>query len=44
VAWQQMQKKPVEKPYTSAFAAIQGMRMMGGGFCSQAKVDYFEIR
>jgi hypothetical protein len=40
---QQIQKKFAEKPYANAFATIQGTRMMGG-FCSQAKVIYPEIR
>jgi hypothetical protein len=40
---QHIQKKFAEKPYPNAFATIQGTRMMGG-FCSQAKVIYPEIR
>jgi hypothetical protein len=40
---QQIQKKFAEKPYANAFATIQGTRMIGG-FCSQAKVIYPEIR
>ncbi|MGB2590816.1 MAG: hypothetical protein WA853_06385 [Candidatus Acidiferrum sp.] len=40
---QVIQKKFAEKPYANAFATIQGTRMMGG-FCSQAKVIYPEIR
>lgn len=40
---QQIQKKFADKPYANAFATIQGTRMMGG-FCSQAKVIYPEIR
>lgn len=40
---QLIQKKFAEKPYANAFATIQGTRMMGG-FCSQAKVIYPEIR
>jgi hypothetical protein len=44
VARQQLiQKKFAEKQYANAFATIQGTRMMGG-FCSQAKVIYPEIR
>jgi hypothetical protein len=39
----QIQKKFAEKPYANAFATIQGTRM-AGGFCSQAKVIYPEIR
>jgi hypothetical protein len=39
----QIQRKFAEKPYANAFATIQGTRMMGG-FCSQAKVIYPEIR
>jgi hypothetical protein len=39
----QIQIKFAEKPYANAFATIQGTRMMGG-FCSQAKVIYPEIR
>jgi hypothetical protein len=39
----QIQKKFAENPYANAFATIQGTRMMGG-FCSQAKVIYPEIR
>ena len=40
---QQIQRKFADKPYANAFATIQGTRMMGG-FCSQAKVIYPEIR
>ena len=40
---QLIQKKFADKPFANAFATIQGTRMMGG-FCSQAKVIYPEIR
>jgi hypothetical protein len=44
VARQQLiQMKFAAKPYANGFATIQGTRMMGG-FCSQAKVIYPEIR
>jgi hypothetical protein len=39
----QIQKKFAENRYATGFATIQGTRMMGG-FCSQAKVIYPEIR
>jgi hypothetical protein len=40
---QLVQKKFADKPFANAFATIQGTRMMGG-FCSQARVIYPEIR
>jgi hypothetical protein len=44
VARQQgIQMKFAGRPYANAFASIQGTRMMGG-FCSQARVIYPEIR
>jgi hypothetical protein len=39
----QIQKKFAGRPYANAFATIQGTRMTGG-FCSQARVIYPEIR
>jgi len=44
VARQQgVQRKFADRPYANAFASIQGTRMMGG-FCSQARVIYPEMR
>lgn len=40
---QQIQRKFAQQPYANAFATIQGTRMTGG-FCSQARVIYPEIR
>jgi hypothetical protein len=40
---QSVQRKFVDRPYANAFASVQGTRMMGG-FCSQARVIYPEIR
>lgn len=38
-----VQRKFTAKPYANAFASIQGTRM-SGGFCSQARVIYLEVR
>ena len=40
---QAIQRKFADRPYANAFATIQGTRMMGG-FCSQARVIYPELR
>jgi hypothetical protein len=40
---QSVQRKFADRPYANAFASVQGTRMMGG-FCSQARVIYPEIR